>query len=161
MNLELDGVSLREIDLERDDLSKYLGWLRDVDNNPFISSARKDFEMSELRSYISHKNEIPEALLLGIFYGKSDNLVGKIKLDPIDLIAKSAWLGIMIGEPEARGIGVGYRSMVLITTYAFETLKLMRIFLGVDPLNVAAISLYQKVGFINSDEGKNIMSYSR
>lgn len=152
---------LREIDLQGDDLTAYLGWLRDVRNNSFISSAREDFQMSELQSYISQKNDSPQSLLLGIFHGENEKMIGTVKLEPIDLAAQTAWLGIMIGEPSARGIGVGFRTLDLLTNYACENLGLKKIYLGVDPSNEPAIALYKKVGFIYSNEVKNVMCYSR
>ena len=160
MLLRRNGVLLREIDLNRDDLTAYLGWLRDVENNSFISSARKNFQMSELQTFISEKNESSRSLLLGIFYGEAEEMVGTVKLEPIDITAQTAWLGIMIGEPKARGIGVGFDSLVLLTNFAFEQLGLRKLYLGVDPLNQPAIALYKKIGFIHSDEIKNAMCYS-
>jgi ribosomal-protein-alanine N-acetyltransferase len=161
MILRSEGILLREIDLQRDDLAAYLGWLRDVRNNSFISSARDDFQMSELQTYISQKNESTQSLLLGIFHGETQEMIGTVKLEPIDVAAQTAWLGIMIGEPSARGIGVGFRTLVLLTNYACENLGLKNIYLGVDPSNEPAIALYKKVGFAYSDEVKNVMCYSR
>jgi RimJ/RimL family protein N-acetyltransferase len=88
-------------------------------------------------------------------------MVGTVKLEPIDFVAQTAWLGIMIGEPRARGIGVGFRSLVLLTNYAYEHLGLRKFYLGVDPRNEPAIALYKKVGFVHSDAIKNVMCYSR
>ena len=161
MFLRSEGVLLREIDLQSDDLRAYLGWLRDVRNNSFISSAREDFQMSELENYISEKNESSQSLLCGIFHGETEEMVGTIKLEPIDTAAQTAWLGIMIGEPGARGIGVGFKSLILLINYAYEHLGLRKFYLGVDPLNEPAIALYRKVGFVHSNEVKNVMCYWR
>ena len=160
MVLRSEGVLLREIDLNRDDLTAYLGWLRDVENNSFISSARENFQMSELQTFVSEKNESAQSLLFGIFYGEAEEMVGTVKLEPINVAAQTAWLGIMIGEPRARGIGVGFKSLVLLTDFAYKHLGLRKIYLGVDPLNEPAIALYKKVGFMHSDEIKNVMCYS-
>jgi ribosomal-protein-alanine N-acetyltransferase len=160
MILELDGVVLRKIDVEKDDLTAYLSWLRDIKNNPFVGSVRKDFEMPELLTFVNQKNKSPQALLFGIFHGEAQELVGTVKLEPIDEVNKTTWLGIMIGDPKFRGIGVGYKSLKLVTRYAFEYLGLRIIYLGVDPLNKPAITLYERIGFIQSDKDKNVMYYS-
>jgi RimJ/RimL family protein N-acetyltransferase len=116
--------------------------------------------MSELQTFVSEKNESAQSLLFGIFYGEAEEMVGTVKLEPINVAAQTAWLGIMIGEPRARGIGVGFKSLVLVTNFAYKDLGLRKIYLGVDPLNEPAIALYKKVGFMHSDEIKNVMCYS-
>ena len=71
--------------------------------------------MSELLTFVNQKNESPQALLFGIFHGEAQELVGTVKLEPTDQANKTTWLGIMIGNPKVRGIGVGYKSLKLVT----------------------------------------------
>ncbi|MDD3401304.1 MAG: UDP-4-amino-4,6-dideoxy-N-acetyl-beta-L-altrosamine N-acetyltransferase [Eubacteriales bacterium] len=74
--------------------------------------------------------------------------VGTSFLKNIDPHSRKAEFGIFIGEPEARGKGVGTQATRLTVDYGFITLGLNRIFLEVFSLNSSAIAAYQKVGFV-------------
>ena len=43
--------------------------------------------------------------------------------------------------------GYAYMGMKLVLKFAFENIKLNRVFLGVVEWNLAAIKLYEKIGF--------------
>lgn len=73
--------------------------------------------------------------------------VGNIGLKAIDRANAMAECFIEIGEPAARGRGVGRRSMELLIEYAFFTVQLRLIFLGVFEFNEPAIRLYRGLGF--------------
>lgn len=59
---------------------------------------------------------------------------------------KSAWIGVVIGEENARGIGLGQRIMRKVEEVASE-MGALRIELGVFEFNKAAIALYTKLGY--------------
>lgn len=147
---------LRSIDSNQDDLSSYLSWMQDVKSNPFIQSARPDYPLNELIEYIEKKNDAANALLMGIFSAENGKHIGNLKFDPILFDDRKAVLGLLIGEADFRGIGVGteilpYAFSKLSGEYGIELLEL-----GVDVDNKAAISLYQKIGFnIKSSHGTN------
>ncbi len=81
-----------------------------------------------------------------------DKLVGEMNfmVDPEYLYKTepgTAWIGITIGEPEARGKGIGYEAM----RYLEEEIKrhgLKRAELGVFEFNTQAQKLYRKLGFV-------------
>ena len=78
---------------------------------------------------------------------KDDRFIGTLKVQPIDYSAGTAWLGIMIGSPEFRGLGYGREALEMVLGYLFDSLKLQEIYLGVDLENLSAISLYRSLGF--------------
>lgn len=59
----------------------------------------------------------------------------------------SAYFQMYIGDPEARGKGLGYSALLFAIKYAFEVLQVHRLWLHVFPDNESAIHLYEKVGF--------------
>ena len=77
--------------------------------------------------------------------------VGSVYLRDIDADKKEAEYGIFIGEESARGKGVGTKSAKLILKYAFEELKLEKIFLRVFKDNPGAVRSYEKAGFKKID----------
>jgi RimJ/RimL family protein N-acetyltransferase len=155
--IETARLILREIDLTSDDLSIYLGWLRDIENNRFIESAKVDYEMDELKFFISSANLEPGVLLFGIFLKEGKNFIGTLKIQPINHIEKYVWLGMMIGSPEFRGRGYGRESLETTVNFLFNSLEINDIFLGVNLENLGAIYLYESVGFEKFKVEKNRM----
>lgn len=146
--LETPRLSLRQIDPDSDNLISYLSWLRDTQSNAFIQSARADFSLRELVHFIKKTNSDDTALLFGIFLnGVKEDFIGTLKVQPIDFMKRTAWLGIMIGDPEFRGRGYGREAMQEVLNFLFNSLKLKEVFLGVDLENLDAISLYKTLGF--------------
>ena len=76
--------------------------------------------------------------------------VGSVYLRDIDPEERSAEYGIFIGEESARGKGVGTKSARLILEYAFNDLKLEKIFLRVYKDNAGAVKSYEKAGFVHN-----------
>jgi len=146
--IETPRLVLREIDPGRDDLDVYLKWLRDTQNNSFIQSARADFSLAELVQFVYTTNSDENALLFGIFLnGSGTGFIGTLKVQPIDHLKRTAWVGIMIGSPEFRGRGYGREAMQEVLNYLFNSLKIEQVFLGVDLKNSDAVSLYKTLGF--------------
>lgn len=78
----------------------------------------------------------------------SDNTpIGFMGLSSINATNKNADLFIAIGEDEYRGKGFGKLGLKWLINYAFKTLELNKINLGVLDDNISAIKLYEKVGF--------------
>jgi RimJ/RimL family protein N-acetyltransferase len=145
--LKTSRLVIREIDTSQDDLVQYLGWLQDTQNNSFIQSARVDYTLGELIRFIEATNSDVNAILFGLFLKENDTFIGTLKVQPIDYSVGTAWLGIMIGSQEFRGLGYGLEALEIVLGYLFNSLDLQEIHLGVDLQNLGAISLYRKLGF--------------
>ena len=138
--------NLRTLDVT-DNLEIYLSWLKDVISNQYITSARLDYSMEELTDYINEVNLLSSAVLLGIFDKKSNWHIGNIKYSKINSPAGSAEMGIMIGQREFRGQGVGAEVIRACNLWLRTEHLIEKIVLGVNTENKAALSLYQKLGF--------------
>ncbi|MFB4166821.1 GNAT family N-acetyltransferase [Virgibacillus sp. JSM 102003] len=80
-----------------------------------------------------------------------DKLIGEMNymVDPPHLYKKvpgTAWIGITIGEPEARGKGIGYMAIQFLEEQIMQQ-GLKRIELGVFEFNLQAHKLYKKLGY--------------
>lgn len=73
--------------------------------------------------------------------------VGTTGLSGIDLGAREAEYGILLGEPSARGHGVAAAASHLILDLAFEALALERVRLALFSDNTSARRLYDRLGF--------------
>ena len=91
----------------------------------------------------------PDFLRLGIVQrgeGQGGELVGYVDLG--GLTAESAEFGIVIGEPEHWGQGVGTRAGRLLLAYAFGTLGLSVLRAEVHAPNLRSHALMRRLGFI-------------
>jgi ribosomal-protein-alanine N-acetyltransferase len=158
MRIESTRIFLRKITPEQDNLGDYLLWLRDVEGNQYIESVSIDYSMNQLIEYITEKNLQESSRLFGIFLLDDNQMIGTIKLEPIDIQLKFAWLGILIGHSDFRGQGYGKEAIKALLQYANLKLGLTKIYLGVDPANSAALRLYESIGFVPSLEKINTMS---
>lgn len=157
LSLETQRLILRKLCAEEDDLDSYLSWLRDVENNSFIQSARIDYGFEELIEFITRVNSDDNAILFGIFLKESLQFIGTLKIQDINFSKQTSWLGIMIGNPDFRGQGYGREAIQEVLNYLFMSLRLQAIFLGVDLKNDNAISLYRNLGFSEYSSDKNRM----
>lgn len=141
-----------------DDATKeYAGWLNDPAVHRFLDT--KHTTTDKLRAYIAAKNESPDALLYGIFLHGSEpeqvlrdkmcagKHIGTIKLEPLDTESRESAIAVMVGEKQYWGGGYGSEAMQLLIEYAFNTLGLTAIYLGVNAENWKAVLSYEKLGF--------------
>ena len=74
--------------------------------------------------------------------------VGSTYLRDVDMKNRKAEYGVFIGEKDYLGKGVGQAATKLILKFAFEELKLHKVFLRVLNDNIGAIKSYEKSGFV-------------
>ena len=73
--------------------------------------------------------------------------IGNTSLMEIDRVHRAATFGLLIGEPDARGLGYGTEATRLVLDYAFTALGLHNVQLNVFAYNLAGLRAYQKAGF--------------
>lgn len=88
-----------------------------------------------------------QAYVFGIVDLATDLLIGRCMLFAVDLVNRSAMLGILIGEKEYQNRGYGQEALRLLLDYAFNLLNLNSVMLGTFDFNKRAIAAYRKVGF--------------
>jgi ribosomal-protein-alanine N-acetyltransferase len=134
--------------LERADLNeRYLSWLNDSEVTRYTEigtfpSTAEDLE-NYYRSIMGSKNDV----MLAVVEKKSGRHIGNVKLGPIHWIHRRATFGILIGEKECWGKGIGLEATRLMVSYGFDRLNLRRIDLGVFAEHEAAVRCYEKAGF--------------
>ncbi len=117
-------------------------------------AVRKRFIYQKLFTRQSHENWIENMVNTGkvvqmiICLTTNDLPVGSVYIRDIDPVHHKGEYGIFIGEENQRGKGIGTRAARLMMQYAFEEMKLHRLFLRVFADNTQAISSYEKAGFV-------------
>ena len=139
-----DAVYLSPISL--DDVEEYAQMVNDIKVSVglgYLSYTNIiDFE-SEKEFLISVKKEKMFAVRLL----ENDNLLGNVGFNSVDLLNRTATMGIMLGNSNYQRKGYGIEAVKLILDYGFSFLNLRNISLNVFEYNEAAYNLYKKVGF--------------
>ena len=134
--------------LEREDLTeRYLGWLNDPEVTRYMEtgifpSTRQDLE-TFYQGIIGSKDQV----ILALLENKSDQHIGNVKLGPIHWVHRRTTFGILIGDKDFWGKGLGEEATRLTVEYGFRRLNLRRIDLGVFADHESAVRCYEKVGF--------------
>jgi diamine N-acetyltransferase len=137
---------------ERADLPKFVVWLNDPDVCRYLGAMNLPFSMVNEEQWFEnmlkqHREEQPFAIEIR----ESDDwrLVGNCGFFDIHWSARSAEVGIFIGDKSCWNKGYGTEVVRLLLRLGFETLNLNRIFLRVDEANRGGIRAYEKAGFIH------------
>ncbi len=133
---------------------QYLSWLNDETVvkpilSPVLDAPNKSLDIIE-ESFVRFTQDTAQGFFIKFL--PENAFVGTMKLDKIDSITQSAELGIMLGEKRFWGKGIGIQSVNLLLQYAFETMKLHRVWGGTSSLNVRMQNLFLKAGF--QEEGR-------
>jgi RimJ/RimL family protein N-acetyltransferase len=143
--LEGERVYLRP--LEAADAEQFRQWLCD----PSVRTGLKIFapitEKME-REFIENSGSNPNDFRFAIVRKEDDRLIGAASLHNTRWKDRSSSFGLLIGDTECRGHGYGTEATLLALHYAFVTLNLNRVELGVYDFNKPAIRVYEKLGFV-------------
>ncbi len=140
------AVTLRE--LERADMGTLHRWRSDpAVYETLVGSFRhvsREVDEAWFDRYLANRDH---EVRLAIVLAESGALVGVAYLLRIDWVARSTELGLIIGESEHRGRGLGTQAAELAVAHAFDDLNLHRVSLTVLEDHAAAIRCYEKAGF--------------
>lgn len=141
-------ILLREI--KEEDALLMLEWMHDKDIQKGFKKDMLSKTLVEVKSFcasVSHPSEIKNGDSLHFaIVDENDEYLGTISLKDIDLDNRVAEYAI-VTRKKAHGKGVAFKATGEILKYAFEELKLHRVFLSVYANNIPAIKLYEKSGF--------------
>jgi diamine N-acetyltransferase len=128
------------------DLGLLFVWLNDAD------SAKLDLPFRPLdciafKGLVEHIAKDSTQVLFAIRKVREPQIIGFTVLRNLQLVHRSAELGIRIGAESERGKGYGGRAVALALDYAWKSLNLHRVSLTVLAHNERAIASYLNAGF--------------
>lgn len=128
-----------------EDTAQIVAWR----NKDFV---RSNFIYQELFTEEGHRKWIREQVEPGhvvqfIICLSDGREIGSVYLRDIDRKAQTAEYGIFIGEEEALGCGYGSQAASLVLQYAFEILRLQKVYLRFVEGNESARRSYANAGF--------------
>lgn len=135
-------VALRPF--EERDIPKKVAWINDPENNRFLHYDIPLDPQKTLQWFQTKDNS--RRLDLTIEYAGVP--VGLIGLLAIDRSHNKAEFYISMGETAYKRKGIAAAASRLLLQYAFEELKLHKVYLNTDGENTPAHRLFEKVGFV-------------
>ncbi len=142
--LRSELIYLRFITLN-DVNDNYLSWLNDNEVMKGISTS--GYTIDNLKDYVDKKISDPSVAFFAICSNDTNEHIGNVKIDFHDPKANLSEIGLLIGNKNYWGKGVGYTACKLALDYGFNTMKLHKIYLAVYENNLSAKKLYEKLGF--------------
>ena len=126
-------------------------WLNDVD------AARLDlaYRPTDWLAFKAWLDELPRTQTQLVFAVRKvfePQIVGFVVFKNIQLVHRSAEMGVRIGAESERGKGYGTKALMLAANYAWNHLNLHRLSLTVFAHNARAIAAYRTAGF--REEGR-------
>lgn len=149
MNAYLKGSRVYLRSIEEDDATEnYLSWLNNQETTKGLVTGRFPTSMQSLKTYLRSIEQNEKSVMFAICLLENNQHIGNIKLDQLDYYAGTAELGILIGEENQRGKGIGSETCQLVLDYAFQNLNLRKVTLSVFSNNPNAVKTYEKLGFL-------------
>lgn len=141
MYIKNNRITIR--DFKESDIDYKVMWINNPDNNKYLHYDLP-LESEKTRSWFKARNTKNRADCV-IEYDFIP--VGLIGLLNIDYENEKAEFYISMGDTAYKRRGIASYATKMILQYAFEEMKLNKVYLNVDKDNVAARKLYEKTGF--------------
>ena len=134
--------------MRRDLLDTYARWINDFDTVKNLDLRRepmtRERELAWFEAALAGRGT---DVLFTIYEKDGLRPIGNTGLHEVNMLARTATYGVLIGEVDARGKGNGTEVTRLMARYGFECLGLGNIMLTVFEYNVAGIRAYTKAGY--------------
>ena len=145
------GERIRLRSAERSDLEKFVDWVNDPEVTAGLTLFLPMSSVDEDKWFetIMKNPQEEKPLVVEMKDGGDYRLIGNSGFLEFDWIARSAEVGIMIGDKSVWNQGYGTEVMTLLLRHGFQTLNLNRICLRVYDNNKRAIRSYEKAGFVH------------
>lgn len=142
MTPALEATTVRLLPYGPEHDAQTVAWLND-------ERMQRSFGLSRKITVASHRAWIlaNADTFIWAITGEAGEHFGNILLQPVQS-RRSSYLQIYIGNPAARGKGVGWKALACVLDFAFGKLGLHRIWLHTLPDNKIAAALYEKAGFV-------------
>lgn len=133
--------------LRRDLIPTYTRWRNDPVVARTMDYLGGPVTLEERAAWFERASRDTASIRFTVFERHSWRAIGITNLHGIDGHHGTAEFGLMIGEADARGRGLGTETTLLMLAYAFTSLRLHNVMLRVYEYNHAGIRAYQKAGF--------------
>ena len=133
--------------MRRDLIPLYHAWISNLETTQYLSEIGSVITLDEEIAWFERMTQDTTSRSLTIYQVPTYRPIGVVNLHQINHRHHKANMGIMIGEPDARGKGFGTEAVELILDYGFNALDLHSIWLTTHEFNYPGQAAYRKAGF--------------
>ena len=130
-----------------EELEKFTEWMNDFQVTDYTGRSGQITTIVREKEWLENSAKNTENRNFNIIELKDNKLIGTIGLEHFNWIARSAVLGIFIGDKDFRNNGYGTEAIKLLLEYGFKYLNLHSIRLDLLAINERAHRCYLKCGF--------------
>ncbi|RCV48297.1 GNAT family N-acetyltransferase [Marinitenerispora sediminis] len=112
-----------------------------------LTGTHRRWSREEVRQWCRERARQPDRVDLAIVDRPGNRFVGELSLMEVDAANESAAYRISLSGIEFTGQGLGKEATRLMLRYAFERIRLHRVWLEVFAFNMRAIATYRACGF--------------
>lgn len=145
ITVEGENVALGPI--RRDLIPLYHSWITNLETNRFLLAKAAAMTLDAEVEWYEGVSKRSDIAMFTIYQLPDYRPIGNVDLHGIDQANRSAELGIMIGEADARGRGFGTEAVRLVCDIGFNALGLNSVHLVTFGWNIAGQKAYVKAGF--------------
>jgi RimJ/RimL family protein N-acetyltransferase len=149
LQIELHPISISHLS------QRYVDWMNDYEVVKFTESRFNDHSMDSILMWIKNTEQNNSEISFAILDKLKKKHIGNIKLGSINWNHLFADLGLIIGDREFWGQGVGTCSIELVTDYAFKKLNLHMLFAGIYQNNIGSIKAFEMNNYLKMSTIKN------
>jgi RimJ/RimL family protein N-acetyltransferase len=131
--------------IRRDLIPLYQSWINDLSVSRFLRAW--PMSLDQETGWYENAATSTDMAYFTIYELQDLRPIGGVDLHGIDTVNRTAELGVMIGEKDARGRGLGTEAVRLMCDYGFHALNLHSIWLLTFGWNIAGQKAYVKAGF--------------
>jgi len=133
--------------LEPEDLNQLYIFRNDYEITRHLGGFSAGFSHSDLKEWLESHRQRNDEIIWAIATQKDNICIGHVGLYQIDYRVRKADFGILIGDTNQQGKGIGKAVSSVILNYGFQQLNLHKVSLSVLATNERAIKLYHSIGF--------------
>ena len=149
-----DRVGFRK--LNKDDVTQaYPDALNDPEICKYLETRHTKQTIETCRKFISECNLNPSEELYGMYLLSNNHHIGNIKIGYINKIYKVGTISLVLLDKNYFGKGYGFEVLKRMTEFGFLDLKLEKIEAGCISENIASISIFKKVGYLQEGDIKS------
>ncbi len=144
----MEGTSIRLRPLDERDLDAMYRWHSDTELIRYMQAYQDPpITHSQIEKRIQKSLAGSHDRVDMIIESKDGQRAGVVYLQDIDYRNRKAEIGVIVGEHDQQGKGMGTEAVEMILQVGFERLSLHRIYGSIDPANVPSIRVFENLGF--------------